>query len=331
MKRVLMTLSVAMLAACGGEGAPGGDAKAKSDPALETDPALLEAALECTDFTHPEREPLLLVHGTFTYGQEQWSWNYVPYLTDLGYDVCVVTYPDRGFIDQQVSAEYVVHAVRSIAARSGRKVDMVGHSQGGSMPRWAIRWWPGLHDLIDDFVMLAAPNHGTSSRGSLAQAGVQMPEAFWQFSPESNFNRALNSGDETPGAISYTSIYTLFDELVQPQYPEFTSGLDRDRHNPKVANILIQDVCPGRPVDHLSIGLADEMVALLVLDALSNAGPANVERAGGLDLCLATQIVDPVLAAQKFQELGPSFFSTFPPDSHQASEEPPLKPYARGR
>lgn len=327
-------LSIALLAAAGlvacGGGASSEDAKAKDDPVLETDPALLEAALECSDFTHPQHEPVLLVHGTFTYGQEQWSWNYIPYLVALGYDVCVVTYPDRGFIDQQVSAEYVVHAVRRIRELSGRKIDMVGHSQGGSMPRWAVKWWPSLHDQIDDFVMLAAPNHGTSSRGSLAQAGMQMPEAFWQFSPDSNFNRALNAGDETPGGISYTSIYTLFDELVQPQYPESTSGLDRDRRNPRVANILIQDICPGRPVDHLSIGLADEMVALLVLDALSNPGPADVERAGGLDLCLATQIVDPATAGQRFIGLGPSFFSTFPPDSRQASEEPPLKPYAKG-
>jgi hypothetical protein len=300
-----------------------------TEPALETDPALLEAALVCTGITHPEHEPVLLVHGTGTYGQEQWSWNYIPYLTELGYDVCTVTYPDRGLIDQQISAEYVVHAVRRVTELSGSKVDMVGHSQGGSMPRWAIKWWPSVQAALDDFVMLAAPNHGTEL-GSMGGPPTGMPEALWQFGPSSMFVTAMNTGDETPGDISYTSIYTLFDELVQPQEPESTSTLESGAVNPNVSNILLQDTCPGRPVDHLSIGLSDEMVVLLVVDALSNAGPADIERAGGLDLCLATQIVDPVLALQKFQELGPGFMASFPPGTHDTDAEPPLKPYATG-
>ena len=78
-----------------------------------------------------------------------------------GYDVCWVTLPDRSVGDIQVASEYVVHAVRTINARSGRKVDIVGHSQGGLEPRWALRWWPSLLSKVDDLVTLATPNHGT--------------------------------------------------------------------------------------------------------------------------------------------------------------------------
>jgi len=329
MKRTIAILLLPLaLAACSEDPPAEAQADAVTEPVLETDAALLEAALACTEFTHPEREPVLLVHGTGTYGQEQWSWNYVPYLSALGYDVCTVTYPDRGMIDQQISAEYVVHAVRRVAAMSGRQVDMVGHSQGASMPRWAIKWWPSVQDALDDFVLLAGPNHGTIY-GEFGGPPTGMPAALWQFGPGSMFITTLNQGDETPGAIDYTSIYTLFDELVQPAAPEATAALDAGMDNPHVANILLQDTCPGRPVDHLSIGLSDEMVALLIVDALSNDGPADVERAGGAGLCTATQIVDPALALQKFAELGPGFTGSFPPGTHVVSEEPPLKAYAQ--
>ena len=44
-----------------------------------------------------------------------------------------MTYPDRGLGDSQISAEYVVHALRRIRAESGRKVAVIGHSQGVSV------------------------------------------------------------------------------------------------------------------------------------------------------------------------------------------------------
>src|SRR3546814_8807424 len=55
----------------------------------------------------------------------------------------------------QVSAEYVVNALRRIRADSGRKVAMIGHSQGVTVPRWALKWWPSARDAVDDFVMEA--------------------------------------------------------------------------------------------------------------------------------------------------------------------------------
>src|SRR3546814_7513518 len=90
-------------------------------------------------------------------------------------------------------------------------VAMIGHSQGVTVPRWALKWWPSARDAVDDFVMEAGPNHGTTAVGSLPAlvpqltAGmVGLPEVFYQFSPDSNFVAALNADDETPGDISYT-------------------------------------------------------------------------------------------------------------------------------
>ena len=41
---------------------------------------------------------------------------------------------------------------------------MVGHSQGGMMPRYYIKFLGGA-EVVDDLVGLAPSNHGTSSTG----------------------------------------------------------------------------------------------------------------------------------------------------------------------
>ena len=342
-----------MLASCGGSETPAGDTAgggvtgAKSDypgePALQTDQATLDQALLCTPFQHADKPPVLLVHGTFTAGFEQYDWTYLPLLADRGYDVCLVTYPDRGLGDQQVSAEYVVNALRRIRARSGRKVALVGHSQGASMPRWAVKWWPSARAALDDFVMLAGPNHGTTAGPTTLLAGVPglsslpvglLPESFYQFDPNSNFVKAMNRGEEAPGEVSYTSIYSgFYDELVEPATPVPTAGLDWGQKRANVSNILLQDVCPGRFVDHVTIGLTDALAFALVLDAIGNPGPADVQRAGGSSLCgllpiVPGQIIAPEAISGLLQVLQQEAANGLP-NPHLSAQEPPLKAYAQ--
>lgn len=316
------------------------------EPALDVAQDKLDASLHCTDFNHPDKPPVLLVHGTFTRGQEQWDWTYVPLLTKRGYDVCTVTYPDRGLGDQQVSAEYVVNALRTIHNETGRKVAMIGHSQGATMPRWAIKFWPSARNAVADFVLLAGPNHGTTVAdpgGLLSSAGAAglplplIPAGFFQFSPDSKFVKVLNHGDETPGDIDYTSIYGKFDELVEPSAPVPTAALDWQQHNPHVSNILLQNVCPGYVVEHVTIGTTDALAFKLTLDAISHPGPASVERARKTfgNLCnkllpalpqeeLSIDTITGLLSALQSEGLDSI------PDPHLAKSEPPLKPYAQG-
>ncbi len=333
-----LVLAFSLLAGCGSDGGVAGS-DFGGEPKLETDPMLLDAALECTPFTHPDKAPVLLVHGTGTYGQEQYNWSYKPLLIERGFDVCTVTYPDRGLGDQQISAEYVVHALRRIHAESGRKVAMIGHSQGASMPRWALKWWPSARDAVEDFVLQAGPNHGTLiASGDNPVTGVLagtlgLPAATFQFAEGSNFIRVVNEGDETPGDIDYTNLYTLFDELVQPAMPVPTAALDYGLDNPKVSNILIQDVCAGRFVDHLTIGLSDRVSFELALDAISHPGPANIERAGGAELCgLISLVPDQTFSTTALGEaftILPMSIANGAPNLYLVSEEPPLKPYAQ--
>ncbi len=297
------------------------------DPAYSVDLGTLDAALDCDPFTHPATEPVLLVHGTFTGGHEQFDWNYAILLRQTGHDVCIVTYPDRGLNDQQISAEYVSRAIQRIAAESGRKVDMIGHSQGASMPRWSIKWWPSVQQALDDFVLLAGPNHGTTVAAGSLPTGE--PGAFFQFAPDSNFVRAMNAGDETPGDVDYTSIYTRFDELVQPVTPVPTAALDFGRANPHVSNILLQDLCPARVVDHLSIGTTDALTQALALDALDHDGPADVDRVGADPaLCnLPDQFVVPATLPNLLAQVQPALQGGMP-DAPLLQAEPPVRDYA---
>lgn len=332
--KVGLVLLSALLMACGGgssgssEGASG--AGGLDEPGFETEAALLDAALVCNPFS-ASGSVVLLVHGTFTHGEEQWSWNYEPLLLERGYDVCIVTYPNRGLGDAQISAEYIVYAIDKIAD-SGRKVSIVGHSQGGLGPRWAVRWWPSLRERVEDMVLLASPNHGLDF-AEFSGFGQPAPAVFFQFDANSNYIAALNSEDETPGNIDYTNIYTQYDEVVQPVEPVPTAALDWQQGNPKVANILIQDVCPNRLVEHASIGLTDRATFELVLDALSHAGPASPERAGA-EICGAAGFlpepeVSPSLLTDFIDVFASQGAQGFP-DPSLTSEEPPLKPYAQG-
>lgn len=299
----------------------GSAARAAEGPALESDPQAMEDALDCPDaFDDPDREPLLLVHGTFATPEENWGWNYAAALPAAGWDVCTVRLPERSNADIQISSEYVVHAVRQMAARSGEPVDVMGHSQGGLQPRWAVKWWPDVQAAVDDLVMLATPNHGTVPADLAYEFGC-FP-ACYQMASQSNFIAALNRDGETPGDISYTSIYSLTDQLVQPAAPEPTAAIEG------AANILVQDLCPGRPVEHVQFAY-DAVVHSMVIDALTNSGPADPSR------------FDPLTCAEVwFDGVDPSVFPTLISDnaltdafgggeSGGPGEEPPLKDYAQ--
>lgn len=335
-----ITLSALLLAGCGQSSAPDLD---DIEPRLQTDPALLDAALRCTPFTHPDTPAVLLVHGTFLSGYEQWDWTFVPLLSERGFDVCTITYPDRGLGDMQTSAEYVVYALRRMHDLTGRKVAMIGHSQGAVMPRWALKWWPSAREATEDFVMLAGPSHGSvvalpvdpllETLGLSSLPVGLLPEFYLQFARDSDFITALNRGDETPGDVDYTSLYTLFDEVVQPQVPVSTSALDDGKGNPRVTNLLLQDLCPGRVVDHGTIGLTDRLAFELTLDAIANPGPTDIERAGGTALCGLLSIVpDQIVAtpeAAALLNIVRQAIEAGLPAPHLASAEPPLREYAQ--
>ena len=86
-------------------------------------------------------------------------------LTARGIPWCGLSMPDHAQNDIQVAGEYLVHAIRRIHRLSGRRVAVMGHSQGGMSMRWALRFWPDTRAMVDDVIGFAGSNHGTGSGG----------------------------------------------------------------------------------------------------------------------------------------------------------------------
>jgi triacylglycerol esterase/lipase EstA (alpha/beta hydrolase family) len=240
----------------------------RHDPAYDVPRVALAAALRCPAHLRKGREAVLLVHGTGLTPEESWGWNYAKLLPPAGYDVCTVALPNRAMTDIQVSAEYVAFAIDDVAAKTHHAIAVITHSQGGMEARWAVRWWRTARANVDDLVLLASPNHGIAAADACADSDNCWP-AVWQMTSGAHFIHALNSVDETPGAVSVTNLYSRSDELVEPSSTVPLAG----NH---VSNVAVQDLCPH--VVHHAGMLHDAAVFALVLDALRHRGPADPRR-----------------------------------------------------
>jgi triacylglycerol esterase/lipase EstA (alpha/beta hydrolase family) len=317
--RVAAALALTMLA--GGLVEAADAAPGDPGPRLQTPVGLLDDAISCP--ARLTRKVVLLVHGTSVTADENWSWNYVKALPHEGFDVCTVQMPDRLLIDIQTTTEYVVHAIRVIARRSGRPIDVVGLSQGALQPRWALRWWPDLRNLVDDYVSMAGTNRGSVFADASCVSDC-IPSLWQQRTSGSLFLGALDRGDETPGRVSYTSVYSLTDEIIQPSAPDPVAAIRG------ASNIAVQDVCPGRYVGHVQ-SASDAAYYAVVLDALTHLGPADPSRVDR-DFCTQTVMpyVDPRDAVVRTAEVY-VFAGVVQAEHEKVAAEPPLRPYARGK
>ena len=218
---------------------------------------------------HPR--PIVLVHGTF--GDRRHLLEPLSLaLLGQGYCVFSLDYGNRGTLDIPASARALQGFVDKVLGATGaRKVSMVGHSQGGMMPRYYVKFLGGL-DKVDDLVGLVPSNHGTQDTGPgnpLTQAvfGVACPACLQQ-SAGSPFLTELNAGDETPGRLSYTQITTRYDEVVTPYLSAYLAPGRR------TTNITLQDLCPADLSEHVLIP-TDPVAIQLVLNALGRKGPAD--------------------------------------------------------
>ena len=300
-------------------------------PKLSVARSKLRAALRCTPSVKTDaREPILLVPGTTLTPEENFSWNYERALDALALPYCTVELPEKAMADIQVAGEYVVYALRRMSHFEGRgkarKVQIIGYSQGGMVPRWALRFWPDTRKLVDDDIGLDASNHGTITAESSCQNEGCAP-AVWQQRNNSAFIAALNSYAETFPGVSYTEIYTQEDEVVVPNTNEEGSSSVHTGGG-TIANIAVQEVCPGHKADHLSMGSFDPVGYALALDAATNAGPAEKARIAVTVCAEAFQPgVNPETFATDDAKYNQEIAETFADPSYHVASEPPLKCY----
>ncbi|MGI5336502.1 esterase/lipase family protein [Streptomyces sp. CA-181903] len=233
---------------------------------------------------HPR--PVVLVHGTWLDAAATWP-ALAGHLTRRGYCVFALDYgrvPDApglaGLGPVERSAGELASFVDEVLATTrARQVDIVGHSQGGMMPRYYLRFLGGARK-VHTLVGLGPSNHGTTVLG-LSTLARYVPAttvllhhpALRQQLAGSAFLRELNRGGDTVPGVRYTVIATRFDEVVVPYRSQFLTG-------PDVDNILLQDVCPLDPAAHWTLALADPVAFRLVANALDPAHAAPVDCGG---------------------------------------------------
>jgi triacylglycerol esterase/lipase EstA (alpha/beta hydrolase family) len=305
------------------------DASAVPDagPTLSVAQADLQKSLVCPgDVSSVDRDVVILIPGTTLDPRTNFGYSWMRAFEALGFPYCFVVTPDHGMGDIQITSEHVVHAIREVHRRSGRKVDVVGHSQGGTNPRWALRWWPDVRTMIDDYIGLAPSAHGGANVNFMCDDG-SCPPAIWQQRYQSNLIRAMNSGGETFPGIDYTVVWTDYDQFLNP--PDKPIGGTPTKID-GATNIRLQDICPGNTADHVSIGTHDPVTYAVMMDALTHPGPADPAR---IDRSVCAQAlpphVDPVAFPANYAKVWAEIFeqlSTYP----TVTAEPPLKDYARG-
>jgi pimeloyl-ACP methyl ester carboxylesterase len=212
---------------------------------------------------HPD--PIVLVPGT--YGDT--SWGLIgPQLAELGYCVYTFSYGNNETGDIAASAEQLATFVNRLLARSGaRRASIVGHSEGGMMSRYYVKFLGGAAK-VDKLVALAPSNHGTLNPATFG-GGLTGCVACTQQQSGSPLLSKLNDGNETPRPVDYTVIESIYDEVVIPYTSAFLSGPAG-----RVTNVTLQQSCPTDPAGHLAI-TTDPVALQWVENALASDSPAD--------------------------------------------------------
>ncbi|MFD7529651.1 esterase/lipase family protein [Streptomyces sp. NPDC059849] len=230
---------------------------------------------------HPR--PVVLVHGTFGNSIDNWL-VLAPYLVNRGYCVYSLDYGQLpgvplfnglGPVDKS-AGQLSAFVDKVLAATGAAKADLVGHSQGGMMPNYYLKFLGGAAK-VNAMIGLAPDNHGTTLLG-LTKLLPYFPGAEDLLNANtpgladqvagSPFITKLNSLPDTVPGVHYTVIATRYDEVVTPYRTQFLDG-------PDVRNVLLQDLCPVDFSEHVAIGTVDRIAYHEVANSLD---PAHATR-----------------------------------------------------
>lgn len=209
---------------------------------------------------HPR--PVVMVHGTFGNAKTYWTTT-APIVAANGFLVYRLDYgalPQVPLLHGLDSVEKAAHQLsdfvdKVLASTGASKVDIVGHSQGGMMPRYYLKFLGGA-SKVDQLIAISPSNHGMAENemvtlakqfpGASELLGSTMPPACRDQIIGSELMTKLNSGGETVPGVRYTVIASKFDEVVTPFSSSWLDG-------PNVRNVLLQDLYPTDLSEHIVI------------------------------------------------------------------------------
>ncbi|MDQ1477626.1 MAG: triacylglycerol lipase [Actinomycetota bacterium] len=232
---------------------------------------------------HPR--PVVLVHGLFANMTDNWQ-TMSPLLANNRYCVFALTYgvepgatfPSNqfgGLIPMEKSAAQLSTFVnRVLTATGARTVDIVGHSEGATMPDYYIEYLGGAAK-VTRYVGISGVKHGTTLHG-IGTLASEFAKLF-PGAPDATSSSCASCQEFLVGSpyitriearaparrVIYTNIATRYDELVSPYTSSFLAG-------PNVTNITLQDHCALDFSDHLSI-ISSPITGRYILNALDPA------------------------------------------------------------
>jgi triacylglycerol lipase len=164
-------------------------------------------------------DPILFVHGWNSSGS---TWNtMIDRFVAAGYPrsrLLAISYNSNQ--SNATIANQVRDAANALRSQTGAaRIDVIAHSMGSLSSRYYVRNLGG-GSVVDEWVSLGGPNHGTSTAYLcyLFSAGCR------DMIPGSSFLNNLNSGDETPGAVRYGTFWSSCDEVINPDSSTPLSG-----------------------------------------------------------------------------------------------------------
>ncbi|KZV90583.1 alpha/beta-hydrolase [Exidia glandulosa HHB12029] len=191
-----------------------------------------------------------------------------------------------GVKEMRDSAKEVADFIREVNQKTGKKVDLVGHSEGGVMTIYVPMSQPGIADIVERAVALGPAVHGAQYFGftSLWYFGGDATRSFvgtvlstlgcaacddlaTDGKVYDDFQAKLGSISQ-PG-VKTTVLMSRSDTLVAPE----TSIIDEAG----VRNIYVQDYCAEDKVGHA--GLAwDRNVWTIIKNELEEKYDAKIEQ-----------------------------------------------------
>jgi triacylglycerol lipase len=234
---------------------------------------------QCRSTEHPY--PVVLVPGTGGNQNDYWQ-AIAPELANSGYCVYTVTIGQTWYsggagdiASMYTSATELSSFVNQVLGWTGAsKVDLVGHSQGGTIMLIYLQYDNGA-SKVNQVVGLAGANSGVVGVSGLTDVvdfipglrtviGLGCP-ACAQLDDPATYT-SLNP--KTYPNIQYTNIVSTDDEFITPYTLAFEPTA------PNVINETVQSICPNDSVGHIGM-IYDPAVIQMLLNALdpSDAQP----------------------------------------------------------
>ena len=188
---------------------------------------------------------------------------------------------------------------------------------------------------MGDFIGISPDFHGAVNAYALCPSFPELPcdPSVIQQEYDSQFVATLRGGGGDSAYVPTTTIYSIFDEIVQPQTGTGASGFINDARNVGVSNNEVQALCPGQVAGgfytHEGV-LYNSVAYALAVDALTHPGPGIPGRIDLATLCqevaTAGLSLEDVLATEGLIPLAAFNVELYMP---KMFDEPAIMAYAR--